>query len=118
MQRTILATLVLALATGDVDAQRPTPQWLRVTEAAPWQPRDSQGEVAYRDQLWIFRRVVQFVRRPTPRRVEFGRRQSLAEGHRRGALETQRPADVAGLRRQDVDHGGLVQRPAEGAFGQ
>ena len=54
MQRTIVTTLVLALATSAVVAQRPTPQWLRVTEAAPWQPRDSQGEVVYRDQLWIF----------------------------------------------------------------
>ena len=31
-----------------------TPRWVRVTEQAPWQPRDSQGEVAYRDRLWIF----------------------------------------------------------------
>ncbi|MEQ1825505.1 MAG: LamG-like jellyroll fold domain-containing protein [Pirellula sp.] len=28
--------------------------WTRVTERAPWQPRDSQGEVVFGDRLWIF----------------------------------------------------------------
>lgn len=30
------------------------PDWVRVTQQAPWQARDSQGEVVYKDQLWIF----------------------------------------------------------------
>ncbi len=30
------------------------PDWVRVTAAAAWKPRDSQGELVYRDQLWIF----------------------------------------------------------------
>lgn len=29
-------------------------RWERVTEEAGWQPRDSQGEVVFRDQMWIF----------------------------------------------------------------
>jgi len=30
------------------------PNWIKVTDKAGWQPRDSQGEVVYKDQLWIF----------------------------------------------------------------
>jgi len=30
------------------------PDWVKVTDQAGWQPRDSQGEVVYKDQLWIF----------------------------------------------------------------
>jgi len=30
------------------------PDWVKVTDRARWQARDSQGEVAYRDRLWIF----------------------------------------------------------------
>ena len=29
------------------------PDWKCVTEAAPWQPRDSQGELVYDDHMWI-----------------------------------------------------------------
>src|ERR1700722_2391681 len=36
------------------DANRQKLNWERVTAAAGWQPRDSQGEVAYHDRLWIF----------------------------------------------------------------
>ncbi len=32
---------------------RKAPDWTLVTEAAPWQARDSQGEVVYNNQLWI-----------------------------------------------------------------
>ncbi|MCH2212807.1 MAG: galactose oxidase [Fuerstiella sp.] len=28
--------------------------WVQVTDHAGWQPRDSQGEVVYKDRLWIF----------------------------------------------------------------
>lgn len=31
-----------------------TPNWVKVTGDAGWQARDSQGEVVYKDQLWIF----------------------------------------------------------------
>ncbi len=31
----------------------PRPDWTCITPAAPWQPRDSSGEVAFRDRLWI-----------------------------------------------------------------
>lgn len=29
------------------------PAWVQVTVEAPWQPRDSQGELVFRDQLWL-----------------------------------------------------------------
>src|SRR5262245_35106569 len=32
---------------------KPAPDWVRVTDKAPWQPRDSAGEVVFKDQLWI-----------------------------------------------------------------
>lgn len=52
--KTLVATfwtvlLFAALAAGDERA----PGWVRVTEKAPWQPRDSSGEVVFKDQLWI-----------------------------------------------------------------
>lgn len=34
-------------------AERAVADWQRVTEAAGWQPRDSQGELVYRDKIWI-----------------------------------------------------------------
>jgi hypothetical protein len=29
------------------------PAWVKVTDAAGWRPRDSQGEVVFKDRLWI-----------------------------------------------------------------
>jgi len=47
--------LLLALAVGNVALGEDRPlNWVRVTEAAGWRARDSQGEVVYKDQLWIF----------------------------------------------------------------
>ena len=37
-----------------VFAEKPAPNWVKVTDNAGWQARDSQGEVAFNDQLWIF----------------------------------------------------------------
>ncbi|MGC1244460.1 MAG: galactose oxidase [Chryseosolibacter sp.] len=34
-------------------AQSENPRWIQETDSAAWQPRDSQGEVVYQDQLWI-----------------------------------------------------------------
>lgn len=52
-----IAGLVLALHIDSGAADRvadASPNWVKVTEKAAWQARDSQGEVVYRDQLWIF----------------------------------------------------------------
>ncbi len=45
--------LLTSLATRS-HAQSLPVRWERVTEQAGWQPRDSQGEVVFRDQMWIF----------------------------------------------------------------
>jgi hypothetical protein len=41
-----------SLTPSHVDRQKLN--WQKVTAAAGWQPRDSQGEVVYHDRLWIF----------------------------------------------------------------
>ena len=33
--------------------EKKAPDWVKVTDQAGWQPRDSQGEVVHQDQLWI-----------------------------------------------------------------
>lgn len=53
-RRTLIALVILLAtlpATGDDAA---SPDWVKVTDKAGWQPRDSQGEVVYKDRLWIF----------------------------------------------------------------
>lgn len=51
-----LAVLVAILFPGALSAfsQEKAPNWVKVTDKAGWQPRDSQGEVVYKDRLWIF----------------------------------------------------------------
>ena len=52
--RGVARFLGLSIAVGvTLGAERIVPDWHRVTEAAEWQPRDSQGEVVFRDRLWI-----------------------------------------------------------------
>lgn len=53
MRRLILALAAYVIVTNSLYAQQ-THHWVKVTDHAGWQPRDSQGEVVYRDQLWIF----------------------------------------------------------------
>jgi Kelch motif len=45
---------VVTLAVAPVAAEQKAPDWVKVTDRAGWQPRDSQGEVVYKDHLWIF----------------------------------------------------------------
>ena len=51
MLNAALCVAALLLANRLVAAEL---EWVEVTDKAPWQPRDSQGEVVYHDQLWIF----------------------------------------------------------------
>jgi hypothetical protein len=56
-RRRLLLSFGLALfVVGNAAAfgQQTTLNWDKVTDAAGWQPRDSQGEVVYKDRLWIF----------------------------------------------------------------
>lgn len=48
----ILSTL--AINPGWSQEAKTGPDWVRVAEHADWQARDSQGEVVYKDRLWIF----------------------------------------------------------------
>jgi hypothetical protein len=43
---------IFLIATSSLAADK-APSWVRVTEKAPWQARDSSGEVVFKDQLWI-----------------------------------------------------------------
>lgn len=50
-----LASLSLFLLVPLVAAAADkAPNWVKVTDRPGWQPRDSQGELVYKDQLWIF----------------------------------------------------------------
>ena len=51
----LAACTVLTLIVGAelARAQQQAPDWIRVTEQAPWRARDSQGEVAFGGRLWI-----------------------------------------------------------------
>lgn len=44
--------LLICLLSFQVTAAEP--QWVKVTDNAGWQARDSQGEVVFKDQMWIF----------------------------------------------------------------
>src|SRR5204863_3452431 len=49
------AAILLAafLCAVPASAQERTLDWVKVTDKAGWQPRDSSGEVVFKDQLWI-----------------------------------------------------------------
>jgi len=53
MQKFFALLLTLSCAFA-VAADRPGPSWVLENSGAPWQPRDSQGEVVYGGKLWIF----------------------------------------------------------------
>jgi len=53
MNRIIAASCVLLASVAFASGQEKTLNWVKVTDKAGWQPRDSQGELVYRDQLWI-----------------------------------------------------------------
>jgi hypothetical protein len=53
MRFIVANTLMLLLIANVVFAQEENPQWVEETKNAAWQARDSQGEVVFKDQLWI-----------------------------------------------------------------
>ena len=53
--RSLILVLVMSLCWSAVArADDRVFNWVKVTDKAGWQPRDSQGEVVFKDQLWIF----------------------------------------------------------------
>ncbi|MEP6595102.1 MAG: hypothetical protein ABJA71_04105, partial [Ginsengibacter sp.] len=53
MKRIVVNLFILILLTNIVFAQTKNPDWVKETNNAGWQARDSQGEVVFKDQLWI-----------------------------------------------------------------
>ncbi len=53
MKHVVLAFVILTSAPA-ASAEKQAPDWVKVTDAAGWQVRDSQGEVVYDNRLWIF----------------------------------------------------------------
>jgi len=54
IRQSFLVTIFLLMATSSLFAEEKKLNWVQVTEKAAWQPRDSQGELVFRDRLWIF----------------------------------------------------------------
>jgi hypothetical protein len=50
---TLLTLSLLGAQVGVSFAQEQVLNWEKVTGSAGWQPRDSQGEVVYRNRLWL-----------------------------------------------------------------
>jgi hypothetical protein len=50
----LLVLSMSALVTLIVSAQDNALNWVKVTDHAGWKPRDSQGELVYKNRLWIF----------------------------------------------------------------
>ncbi len=53
MQRSALLLCAALLCAGPAVAQEKAPDWVKVTDRAGWQPRDSSGEVVFKDQMWL-----------------------------------------------------------------
>lgn len=52
MQR-VAAAATLALLAIPASAEDRVVNWIKVTDQAGWRPRDSSGEVVFKDQLWV-----------------------------------------------------------------
>jgi len=54
MKRLIAMLIAVLLGTAAARAEQAAPNWTRVTEQAAFSARDSQGELVYKNQLWMF----------------------------------------------------------------
>lgn len=54
IRQPLLITLSFLFLASSIFAEEKKLDWVQVTEKAGWQPRDSQGELVFKDQLWIF----------------------------------------------------------------
>jgi hypothetical protein len=59
--RNLLSVAVMAqdakttnTTTVEVIRAHPAPDWVRVNERCPWVPRDSAGELVFKDRMWLF----------------------------------------------------------------
>ncbi|MFK7776606.1 MAG: GDSL-type esterase/lipase family protein, partial [Gimesia sp.] len=54
MRQSLVVAIAIISMTISVFAEEKKFNWVKVTEKAGWQPRDSQGELVFKDKLWIF----------------------------------------------------------------
>jgi len=54
MKHSAMILPIIFLGMAFAQGAEQAPSWVKATNQAEWQPRDSQGEVVYKDQLWIF----------------------------------------------------------------
>ncbi|WP_339728362.1 GDSL-type esterase/lipase family protein [uncultured Gimesia sp.] len=54
IRQALLITLSFLFLTSSLFAEEKKLDWVQVTEKAGWQARDSQGELVFKNQLWIF----------------------------------------------------------------
>src|SRR5438874_13294697 len=53
MPRSALALSILLLAPALAPGDDRVLDWVKVTDRAGWRPRDSSGEVVFRDRMWL-----------------------------------------------------------------
>lgn len=53
MRRLWLVLVLMLSVTAIGHSATPVPDWVKVASTAPWQPRDSCGEVAFGGKLWL-----------------------------------------------------------------
>src|SRR5205823_1368848 len=53
MRGSIVVLSAFLLSPASAVSETPPPDWVKVTGKAEWQPRDSSGEVVFKDRLWI-----------------------------------------------------------------
>jgi len=51
--RTFVALGALITVFSSAAGAEKVANWVKVVDHAEWQPRDSQGELVYRDKMWI-----------------------------------------------------------------
>jgi hypothetical protein len=54
MDKKLFAVLFMILLFFSINGQDKNINWVKVTDNAEWKARDSQGEVVFNNQLWIF----------------------------------------------------------------
>lgn len=53
MRLLVFLSILGILSPAFIYGQSPSANWVKVTDQAGWQPRDSSGEVVFKDQLWL-----------------------------------------------------------------
>ena len=51
--RSLMLVMVYTVIVYPAFSQQ-LPNWVKQTDHAGWQPRDSQGELVYKNKMWIF----------------------------------------------------------------